>query len=445
MKMDMRNILTVTLFLALCVSTSLSQKRKKHKKLKDPEAPSWKSNSKPAKKEMYESINEGQSIKLDCNAKGRPKPKIHWRKNGEKLHMDGARIKARKYELKLHELAGSDSGNYTCIVKNSQGQLQYTFIVDVAVKIWPLEVEGPSNLTVPEGQTVKFRCRVLNDPEATIRWLKRKPISADILNKKKPDFIETSGKEDPELMVIKNVKVKDAGQYTCLAGNLWGLKYMDAWLTVIPTGNSPTVSLQTVRPTTMPVTTPKPRRRHTTAPSIWNWTNPPPRQTTFIWNPYPTHKPSRGGKNHDHGGRKRKPPRRKDKKTTVPSFGTTTTTEMFEFQTIRRVETGRDRDMYDPRLKENNPRLKNEDPRDKKPKSKDGEGKEGKGKKNKEGKNTKATGLEERNTKGMISLWTIYTIVGAIAGVILLLGLIAITVALCCRKDSNGVYKSTRV
>ena len=56
-----------------------------------------------------------------------------------------------------------------------------------SVKIWPLDVEGPRNLTVPEGQTVKFRCRVLNDPEATIRWLKRKPISTDILNKKKPN------------------------------------------------------------------------------------------------------------------------------------------------------------------------------------------------------------------------------------------------------------------
>ena len=199
------------------------------------------------------------------------------------------------------------------------------------------------------------------------------------------------------------------------------------------------MSLQTARPTTTPMTTPKPRRRHTTIPSVWNWTDPPRRQTTFIWNPYPSMKPSRGG-----GGRKRKPPKRKDKKTTTPTLGPTTT-ETFEFQTIRRVEAGRDREVYDPRLPGNDPRTKNEDPRDKRPKPKDAESKEGKGKKNKDGKNTKVTGLEERNTEGMISLWTIYTIVGAIAGVILLLGLIAITVALCCRKDSNGVYKSTRV
>jgi hypothetical protein len=47
--------------------------------------------------------------------------------------------------------------------------------------------------------------------------------------------------------------------------------------------------------------------------------------------------------------------------------------------------------------------------------------------------------------EGLISLWTIYTIVGAVAGVILLIGLLAITIAVCCRRDGAGVYKSTPV
>ena len=46
----------------------------------------------------------------------------------------------------------------------------------LSVRIWPLEVEGPQNLTVTEGETVRFRCRVLNDPDATIRWLKPKAL-----------------------------------------------------------------------------------------------------------------------------------------------------------------------------------------------------------------------------------------------------------------------------
>lgn len=56
---------------------------------------------------------------------------------------------------------------------------------------------------------------------------------------------------------------------------------------------------------------------------------------------------------------------------------------------------------------------------------------------------TKST--EKKAFKGSISSWTIYTIVGAIGGVILLIGLVAITLTLCCRREENSVYKSTSV
>ncbi len=39
--------------------------------------------------------------------------------------------------------------------------------------------------------------------------------------------------------MLPNVSKKDSGKYACLAGNLWGIKYNNAWLTVIPVGNSP--------------------------------------------------------------------------------------------------------------------------------------------------------------------------------------------------------------
>lgn len=47
--------------------------------------------------------------------------------------------------------------------------------------------------------------------------------------------------------------------------------------------------------------------------------------------------------------------------------------------------------------------------------------------------------------EGSISSWTIYTIVGAIGGVILLIGLVAITLTICCRREESNVYKSTPV
>ena len=47
-----------------------------------------------------------------------------------------------------------------------------TNIFPSTAKRWPLQVEGPTNMTQMEGSDVTFRCRVLNDPDATIRWQK---------------------------------------------------------------------------------------------------------------------------------------------------------------------------------------------------------------------------------------------------------------------------------
>ena len=45
----------------------------------------------------------------------------------------------------------------------------------------------------------------------------------------------------------------------------------------------------------------------------------------------------------------------------------------------------------------------------------------------------------------LVSIWTIYIIVGSVSGGVLLIGLITIVVAVCCQKESSGTYKSTNV
>ena len=45
-----------------------------------------------------------------------------------------------------------------------------------------------------------------------------------------------------------------------------------------------------------------------------------------------------------------------------------------------------------------------------------------------------------------VSVWTIYIIVGSVAGGVLLVGLVAIVVALCCNRiEENNGYKHTSV
>ena len=48
-----------------------------------------------------------------------------------------------------------------------------------------------------------------------------------------PQFLDNSA--NPEVLELRAVTAEDAGEYRCLAGNVWGLKYSSAFLTVIPT------------------------------------------------------------------------------------------------------------------------------------------------------------------------------------------------------------------
>lgn len=51
----------------------------------------------------------------------------------------------------------------------------------------------------------------------------------------------------------------------------------------------------------------------------------------------------------------------------------------------------------------------------------------------------------ETGQEAEVSVWTIYIIVGSVAGGVLLIGLAAIVVAVCCNRIEESGYKSTSV
>lgn len=57
----------------------------------------------------------------------------------------------------------------------------------------------------------------------------------------------------------------------------------------------------------------------------------------------------------------------------------------------------------------------------------------------------KAVADSSASSPGSINLWTVYIIVGAVAGGILLIGLVTLIVAVACAKREDGPYKSTTV
>ena len=72
---------------------------------------------------------------------------------------------------------------------------------------------------VKEGTIVRLRCRVNDCPRPTISWLKDdQPLQQE--NERLTIRINTNG--NASVLKIRNVKLEDQGNYTCIAENPFG-------------------------------------------------------------------------------------------------------------------------------------------------------------------------------------------------------------------------------
>ena len=96
-------------------------------------APKWKPKSRPANGDSIIAKTDGSSVKLNCAAKGRPKPSISWYKNGQlfdhklrpKVRKDSLAeintFKPRCWEPPGHYLCRSEPGRLGCIISIQKG------------------------------------------------------------------------------------------------------------------------------------------------------------------------------------------------------------------------------------------------------------------------------------------------------------------------------------
>ncbi|KYB24561.1 Neuroglian-like Protein [Tribolium castaneum] len=97
-----------------------------------------------------------RTVRLDCQAKGVPRPKITWLKNGEPLP-SAARIKKHPSGLVISHTFTSDSGIYQCFAVNAAGK------VWAAAQLIPTFVHTPSP---PEN----VQCRPFDETSICLTW-----------------------------------------------------------------------------------------------------------------------------------------------------------------------------------------------------------------------------------------------------------------------------------
>ncbi|XP_062977772.1 contactin-6-like [Elgaria multicarinata webbii] len=150
----------------------------------------------------------------ECKATGKPTPSYSWFKNGQPLTSE-ERIQIENGTLTITMLNISDSGLYQCVAENKYESIYSNAELRVIASAPNFSKHPMKKMSVVHvGGEVIIGCKPEASPKAVISWKKR----SETLRPSKRIFILEDGS-----LKIYNVTKSDAGVYTCIAMNQFGV------------------------------------------------------------------------------------------------------------------------------------------------------------------------------------------------------------------------------
>uniref|UniRef100_A0A8C6VDF9 Contactin 6 n=1 Tax=Naja naja TaxID=35670 RepID=A0A8C6VDF9_NAJNA len=155
-----------------------------------------------------------ETLVWECEAIGKPKPSYSWFKNGKPLTSE-ERIQIENGTLTISMLNISDSGLYQCVAENKYDSIYSNAELRVMASA-PDFSKYPMKKTsvVHVGGEVTIGCKPNASPKAVINWKK----GTEPLQQGKRIFVL----EDNSLKIY-NITKSDAGVYSCIAMNQFGV------------------------------------------------------------------------------------------------------------------------------------------------------------------------------------------------------------------------------
>ncbi|XP_042347496.1 contactin-4 [Plectropomus leopardus] len=152
----------------------------------------------------------------ECKASAKPKPSYRWLKNGEPLDpMEHDRIQANNGVLTISSLNLADIGMYQCVAENKHGRI----FTNAELRVIAIAPDFSQNLLkaqtlARQGGDVLIECKPRMSPRGVISWRKGK----EALRESHRVTVLDNGS-----LRISNVTKMDAGLYTCVARNQFGV------------------------------------------------------------------------------------------------------------------------------------------------------------------------------------------------------------------------------
>ncbi|XP_063831762.1 hemicentin-1-like [Ostrinia nubilalis] len=158
-------------------------------------------------------LKESTNATLECNAKGSPQPDVKWTYNNSNWQVQNS-------SLVSAGLTEASEGLYRCDAVNKAGTAHIVYRVSVVAAARITEVvlyNGEASTVdkvaeVVEGTSARISCKASGKPVPKIQWIRNG---------------EAIGENDESIsyadLVLKDVKLNDAGVYACVASNEGGV------------------------------------------------------------------------------------------------------------------------------------------------------------------------------------------------------------------------------
>uniref|UniRef100_A0A8C6WVY9 Contactin 1 n=1 Tax=Neogobius melanostomus TaxID=47308 RepID=A0A8C6WVY9_9GOBI len=163
----------------------------------------------PVKREL--AARNGRVV-IECRPRAAPKPTISWSKDTELLHNSTRVFIWEDGSLEILNVTRADEGRYTCFAENDRGKANSTgsLLVTDATKI----TLAPANGDVKEGEDTALQCAASHDPSLDITFIWA--LEGQVIDLHKDSLHYDSNGE----LLIRNVQLKHAGNYSCTAETL---------------------------------------------------------------------------------------------------------------------------------------------------------------------------------------------------------------------------------
>ncbi|KAK7878612.1 hypothetical protein WMY93_030448 [Mugilogobius chulae] len=156
-----------------------------------------------------------ETLVWDCKASAKPKPSYRWLKNGEALDPMEDRLQVNGGVLTISSLNLADIGMYQCVAENKHGRV----FTNAELRVIAIAPDFSQNLLKTQtlarlGGDILIECKPRMSPRGVISWRKGKEA---LRESHRVTVLETGS------LRISNVTKMDAGLYTCVARNQFGV------------------------------------------------------------------------------------------------------------------------------------------------------------------------------------------------------------------------------